>query len=475
MIPPRRDEEDSQAALAASIAREVQERLPGRERPETLTEPTEDALRAKAQDNELVLAYVRAGALVALTFLYLAALVRPAVLGPGGFPGMLVLGLAGAALAAVGLGVALHLGWYDPRLRRLIPAGDALIIGGGIVLLAGELGMGAGEPDMGAAAARTGLAALGASACAYLALSGAVRLSRSSQRLAAVLAVVDWIAITWILQIRALEAVFVGLILIGIGVFGNRLTGLIRQLIADEVERAQLDRMYREAEAAVKTREEVLSMVAHDLKNPLGTIVASGEMLQMEGIDPEARSTYIEAILSCGTHMDRLIRDLHDVARLEAGRMTIHPEPVRPDDLTERVLELMGPMARRLEVELDVRVPSDLPPVRVDEERVVRVFTNLIGNAVKFTSPGGRVIVRAQRVGPKVRFTVVDRGPGIEPGQASRLFEKFWQASADDRSGIGLGLAICRSIVEAHGERIGVDSPPGAGSEFWFTAAVADG
>jgi signal transduction histidine kinase len=134
----------------------------------------------------------------------------------------------------------------------------------------------------------------------------------------------------------------------------------------------------------------------------------------------------------------------------------------------------MTPLAESNDLTLEVADGEGLPVVVVDPERIARVFSNLIGNAVKFTPKGGQISVRGQRLGEMVRFSVVDTGPGIPPEKVSEIFESFWQARQGDERGIGLGLAIARHIVDAHGGTIGVESQMGGGSEFWFTVPAVE-
>jgi PAS domain S-box-containing protein len=227
-------------------------------------------------------------------------------------------------------------------------------------------------------------------------------------------------------------------------------------------------RLYREVQQAVRMRDEVMRIVAHDLRDPLGTIALSTRLLlETPASDVPTRSRQLEAIQRSVGLANRLIRDLLDVARMEAGRLTIAPEAVDPGALARDSVEAMRPLAEESGVNLEIDVPRGLPEVRADADRVRQVFWNLVGNAIKFTPEGGSIRVRVEGLPRAVRFSVVDSGPGIAPEQVPHLFETFWQARKGE--GAGLGLPIARGIVEAHGGRMGVETRVGEGSTFHFT------
>ena len=232
-------------------------------------------------------------------------------------------------------------------------------------------------------------------------------------------------------------------------------------------------RLYVESRQATRTRDEVLRIVAHDLRNPLNTIGLSAGLVREilpHGMAGERRQ--LDIIERSVGRANRLIQDLLDVARMEAGRLTVNQAPVETGLLIREAVELHRNLAAEKSVRLDTDVRPDLPPVSADRERVLQVFANLIGNAIKFTPDGGRVTVRAEGVDGRVRFSVTDTGPGIPEQQLRRLFDPFWQARAGVE-GAGLGLPIARGIVEAHGGRMDVMSEVGVGSTFSFTLPVA--
>ncbi|HLL55656.1 MAG TPA: PAS domain S-box protein [Myxococcaceae bacterium] len=238
------------------------------------------------------------------------------------------------------------------------------------------------------------------------------------------------------------------------------------------VDNAQL---YWTAQRATQARDEVLGVVAHDLRNPLNAIVLSASKLQRRPpeVSEERRARQpSETILAASRMMNRLIQDLLDVARIEARQLSMEraPQPVAP--LVQEALEAARPLAPTVTFEGDV--PERLPPVDADRDRVLQVLSNLIGNAVKFTPRGGRITVAAWPFGDEVLFAVQDTGAGILPSHLEHIFDRFWKADVTDRRrGAGLGLAISKGIVEAHGGRIWVESEPGEGSTFFFTLMVA--
>ncbi|HEX7091971.1 MAG TPA: PAS domain S-box protein [Longimicrobiales bacterium] len=233
-------------------------------------------------------------------------------------------------------------------------------------------------------------------------------------------------------------------------------------------------RLYHESQQATRIRDEVLRIVAHDLRNPLNAIALSAGMLL--DITPEAREDerkQLDIIRRSVEQANRLIRDLLDVAMAEAETLVVEPAPVEPVPLIEEVTELHRAQASEKGLRLEARVPETLPPVTADRDRILQLFGNLVGNAIKFTEEGG-ITIGAAREGNEVRFWVSDTGPGIAEDQLPYVFDPFWQARRGDRAGAGLGLAISERIVEAHGGRIAVESEVGVGTTFSFTLPVAE-
>ncbi|PTL84651.1 hypothetical protein DAT35_06185 [Vitiosangium sp. GDMCC 1.1324] len=234
-------------------------------------------------------------------------------------------------------------------------------------------------------------------------------------------------------------------------------------------------RLYKESQQTAHARDEVLAIVSHDLRNPLNVIsLGAAFLLKHLPQGPEAASWRKQADL-IRRSADRavlLIQDLLEVAKLEAGRVAVERNPEDVGGLMDEVVELHRPLAEARGLRLELEVEMAVPPVLADRSRVLQVFSNLIGNAVRYTPAGGRITVRARREGQLVRFFVSDTGKGIEPEFLPHLFERYWQAKGS-REGAGLGLTIAKGIVEAHGGRVQVESELGKGSTFSFTLLVA--
>ncbi|MFL5573261.1 MAG: PAS domain S-box protein [Gemmatimonadaceae bacterium] len=233
-------------------------------------------------------------------------------------------------------------------------------------------------------------------------------------------------------------------------------------------------RLYNEAQQATKARDDVLAVVAHDLRNPLNT-VSMAVSLMLESTPPERvqERRQVEIVRRAADRMNRMIQDLLDVKRMESGRLTIELKPEEPGSLINDTVDMLRPLAAGTGIMLDTALDDDLPCVVADAARIQQVLSNLVGNAVKFTPRNGRITVSAERIDGEVRFGVIDTGPGIPAEQVPHIFGRFWQARASDRRGIGLGLAIAKGIVEAHNGRIWVESHVGLGSTFYFTLPSA--
>jgi PAS domain S-box-containing protein len=234
-------------------------------------------------------------------------------------------------------------------------------------------------------------------------------------------------------------------------------------------------RLYRAARDAVQARDDVLGVVSHDLGNPLQAIFIGLEALERaRGSRGEGRTGsaeyYLTAIRRSADAMERLIRDLLEVRRMEAGHLSLNPIPQALLPLVDEALEVMDPLARVKAVEIRNDLdPSGLPDVTVDPDRIQQVLSNLVGNAVKHTPEGGRVTISGEGENGEVRITVRDTGPGIPEEDLAFVFDRFWRGSTGRGRGIGLGLAIARGIVKAHGGEIWAESTPGEGSAFTFT------
>ena len=231
-------------------------------------------------------------------------------------------------------------------------------------------------------------------------------------------------------------------------------------------------RLYRIAREAIEARDQVLAIVAHDLRSPLQVaLIASKTIIDAcpgEGNARAARKA-AEAIRRSVDRANHLIQDLLDVTRIESGGLSVERTSVPARELVAEAAETFGPAATESALRLETEIPEDLPSIPADRERILQVFSNLIGNAMKFTPAGGRIRIAARRGEQEVCFCVSDTGPGIAPEHLPHLFDRFWQARPEDRRGTGQGLPIAKGIVEAHGGRIWAESAPGRGSTFCFT------
>ena len=229
-------------------------------------------------------------------------------------------------------------------------------------------------------------------------------------------------------------------------------------------------RLYAAAQRATSARDEVLAVVSHDLRNPISAITMCARILrEAPPTDIAEREKMLTAITEATAWMQRLIRDLLDVSAIEAGRLSVERQPAAIAPIVSAAVGMVSGEVEQRGVDLRVEVSPDLRAVSADASRIIQVITNLLGNAVKFTDVGGRITVRALDASSGVVVSVEDTGIGIEPHALSRIFDRFWQARPTQRRGHGLGLAIARGIVEAHGGRIWVESELGRGSVFSFS------
>ena len=234
-------------------------------------------------------------------------------------------------------------------------------------------------------------------------------------------------------------------------------------------------RLFQEAEAATRARDQMLGIVAHDLRNPLGTIKMAAGLLD-EGLAADSTPRrHVAIVRRAVDRMNRLIGDLLDAKRMENGQLTVEPQPVAALLLLTEAMDMLRGMASAHQLELVLDASPDLPSVMADPNRIQQVLSNLVGNAIKFTPPRGCITMKGETAMGGVRFAICDTGPGILPEQLPNVFAQFWQASKTDRRGIGLGLAIAKGIVEAHGGKIWVESTVGAGATFYFTLPIAAG
>jgi signal transduction histidine kinase len=248
----------------------------------------------------------------------------------------------------------------------------------------------------------------------------------------------------------------------------DRIADLLNLGIAEAVD----EFVRRKDEALRSTREEALTIVAHDLRGPLQVVAGAVTLLRETLGEPgrgDAQTTkLLDGIERATSTMNELIAGLLDLSRLEAGRLPLTKGLYEVSALLAEAAERARPLAERARQRIDVAAS---PPgtARCDRERTLQVLANLVGNAIKFTPPGGTIGLSAERVEGGWRLAVSDTGPGIPADQRPLLFERFWQAPETRHQGTGLGLAIAKGLVEAQDGSIGIESEPGRGSVFFFT------
>jgi PAS domain S-box-containing protein len=235
---------------------------------------------------------------------------------------------------------------------------------------------------------------------------------------------------------------------------------------------------YHKAEAASRARDEMLAVVAHDLRNPLNTIFMGSEVsLEMFSAELGPGGVrQLEIIRRSAQHMNRLIQDLLDASRIDSGTLGLEKCSLQTEDLLREAGDMLSPLAAHVKIALNLQTDGTLPTLEADKGRLLQVLSNLVGNALKFTPQGGTISVTAQMTNDSprrcVRFSVSDTGAGIPAEQLPHIFARGWQARRGDRRGIGVGLAIASGIVDAHGGRIWVESQVGVGTTFHFTIPV---
>ena len=246
--------------------------------------------------------------------------------------------------------------------------------------------------------------------------------------------------------------------------FGDALILKIKGM-REELEAALID-----ADRANQAKSEFLANMSHEIRTPLNGMIGMAQLLEMTALDARQRS-YVDTIRASGRALQAVIEDVLDIARIEAGKLTLFPQPVRLADVVLEALQAgaagAGAKGLTITVEIDAALED---PVVIDPQRFAQVLINLVSNAVKFTEQGG-VIVRARAL-PEgwLRLEVEDTGPGLDLAFQGRAFERFSQAdmsASRDHGGAGLGLAIARELTELAGGRIGVHSRPGHGALFW--------
>jgi PAS domain S-box-containing protein len=239
----------------------------------------------------------------------------------------------------------------------------------------------------------------------------------------------------------------------------------------------QLYDHYQKAREAVQIREDVLAFVSHDLKNPLSAILLNAQILSKmqikEPVMRERASRVAENVRLSAQLMQSLISGILDLVKIQGGTFSVEPKSQELQPLFDALVKSVKTLTNAKSLQLMQEVEQGLPTLQCDRDRIMQVLSNLVGNAIKFTSEGGTITVSACRQGDEVCICVKDDGPGIPPHQLPHIFERYWQAKETARQGTGLGLSIAKGIVDAHGGRIWAESVLGSGSAFHFTLPIS--
>ena len=236
----------------------------------------------------------------------------------------------------------------------------------------------------------------------------------------------------------------------------------------------ELTRLNEELAKASRLKSDFLANMSHELRTPLNSIIGFSDMLLTENVGPltAVQQDFLDTVARNGRHLLQLISELLDLSKIEAGRLQLTLEPLDLRDLLREAADSVRAQAEKRRHTLEVDVPADAIGLAADNVRVRQVLLNLLSNAIKFTPDGGRVRLVGRAGNGDARVEVSDTGIGIAPADQAKLFKEFVQLDASASrhyEGTGLGLALCKRLVELHGGQIGCDSAHGRGSTFWFT------
>jgi two-component system sensor histidine kinase KdpD len=243
------------------------------------------------------------------------------------------------------------------------------------------------------------------------------------------------------------------------------------------IERARLADEAQHAEVSIEAerlRNSILASVSHDLRTPLSTITGAASTLLESGpkLDAATQRELLESVREEADRLNRLVQNLLEMTRLESGAVQLHRESHPVEEVIGAALTRLG--KRLADRRVTTRVPPDLPLVRIDDVLIEQVLVNLLDNTLKYTPPGTPISIHATATDHGVTVEVADRGPGLPRGEEDRVFEKFYRPASANGPGAGLGLAICRGIIDAHGGRIWAHNLPEGGVAFLFTLPLAE-
>jgi signal transduction histidine kinase len=258
----------------------------------------------------------------------------------------------------------------------------------------------------------------------------------------------------------------VGSITYLMGPSGRSFTTELQQLAVEAADRIALGidnaMLYATAQQAILGRDEMLAVVSHDLRNPLGVVALTLTMLEQ---DPAMITASLPRAKRAVDRMLHLIEDLLEIARIDAGTLSIEKQPIATSLIIDEALEQHRPLAQARGITLELAQTTNAK-IEVDRKRVGQVISNLVGNALKFTPSGGTIRLGAAAESDRVVLSVEDTGKGIPREHLAHIFDRFWQPTGGRRDGVGLGLAIVKGIIDAHGGSIAVESEVGVGTSF---------
>lgn len=233
--------------------------------------------------------------------------------------------------------------------------------------------------------------------------------------------------------------------------------------------------LYQQAQDAIQVRDEVLRIVAHDLRNPLNTISLSAQLLTEKLPEERCKDKKLLQMINKSVALaNGLIQDLLDIAKMQAKQLTIDKKLIETKSMLEEIVELNQASFSKKNINFIVELDEYLPPIMADRGRFSQIFSNLLSNALKFTPEEGEIILKTEILKNEIRFIVYDSGPRIPEEQLPFLFKPFWQSKKGTKEGAGLGLSITKALVEAHGGNIWVENGKDMGISFIFTIPIAE-
>lgn len=256
----------------------------------------------------------------------------------------------------------------------------------------------------------------------------------------------------------------------------ERLNPVIKRILREHEIKKRAHEVQKLASEALEAKAQMLAVVSHDIKNPLSAIQLEAQMLlraaDKSGKSPLADEVVIQSnrILKTTLRLKSLIGDLLDRNKGEHGLSSLRKKSIDPQILFSDVVDACGPVLDEKDITVKVSLPSELPSLYLDRNKMFQVLSNLLNNAIKFTSSGGRIEMRLEETDASFIFSVSDSGPGLRENDIPKVFEKYWTGKISGNSGTGLGLYICKTIIEAHGGHIKVENLSNEkGAKFWFS------